>query len=51
MTRVPPTPDEIIAAFDGAAKHHATPNGAGDVAWRVWGEGPPLVLLHGGTGS
>jgi len=51
MTRVPPTPDEIIAALDGAAKHHATPNGAGDVAWRVWGEGPPLVLLHGGTGS
>jgi len=21
------------------------------MVWRVWGGGPPLVLLHGGTGS
>jgi pimeloyl-ACP methyl ester carboxylesterase len=24
---------------------------SGDVVWRIWGRGDPLVLLHGGTGS
>src|SRR4029077_14972180 len=28
-----------------------TPCGEGTMAWRVWGSGPPLVLLHGGYGS
>ena len=28
-----------------------TPCGDGDLIWRCWGAGPPLVLLHGGTGS
>ena len=28
-----------------------TPCGEGSMAWREWGEGPPLVLLHGGYGS
>jgi pimeloyl-ACP methyl ester carboxylesterase len=44
------TPD-IVAVLDRAATRHAVPNGVGNVIWRVWGEGPPLVLLHGGTGS
>jgi 2-hydroxy-6-oxonona-2,4-dienedioate hydrolase len=44
------TPD-IVATLDRACTRHAIPNGNGDVIWRVWGEGPPLVLLHGGTGS
>ncbi|HEY4405918.1 MAG TPA: alpha/beta fold hydrolase [Xanthobacteraceae bacterium] len=44
-------PAEIIAALDRTSVHRATPVGAGDVVWRVWGQGPPLVLLHGGTGS
>jgi pimeloyl-ACP methyl ester carboxylesterase len=30
---------------------HATPCGDGHVAWRTWGRGEPLVLLHGGSGS
>lgn len=28
-----------------------TPCGDGTMAWRVWGEGPPLIMLHGGAGS
>lgn len=28
-----------------------TPCGDGAMVWRVWGAGPPLVLLHGGYGS
>ncbi|MCU0946136.1 MAG: alpha/beta fold hydrolase, partial [Rubritepida sp.] len=34
-----------------AATRHETPCGDGHVVWRGWGEGPPLVLLHGGSGS
>jgi pimeloyl-ACP methyl ester carboxylesterase len=46
------TPVELIAALERAGTRRTTPHGAGDVVWRVWGEGrPPLVLLHGGTGS
>lgn len=28
-----------------------TPSGAGSLVWRVWGQGRPTVLLHGGSGS
>jgi pimeloyl-ACP methyl ester carboxylesterase len=45
------TPAEVIAALDRAGTRRTTPNGAGEVVWRVWGTGSPLVLLHGGTGS
>jgi 2-hydroxy-6-oxonona-2,4-dienedioate hydrolase len=51
MTISQPTPAEFIAALDRASTRRTTPNGAGDVVWRVWGKGTPLVLLHGGTGS
>ena len=37
-----------IAALEASATRHRT---AGDVVWREWGEGVPLVLLHGGSGS
>ena len=41
-------PAEFIAARERASTRHATEGG---VVWHVWGAGPPLVLLHGGTGS
>jgi pimeloyl-ACP methyl ester carboxylesterase len=51
MTISQPTPAEFIAALDRAGTRRTTPNGAGEVVWRTWGKGTPLVLLHGGTGS
>jgi len=40
-----------IDRLDSAAKRHHTPCGEGEVIWRSWGQGEPLVLLHGGSGS
>lgn len=33
------------------ATRHTTPCGDGDLVWHTWGDGEPLVLLHGGSGS
>jgi pimeloyl-ACP methyl ester carboxylesterase len=46
-----PAPAEFIAALDRASTRRTTLDGPAEVVWRLWGEGPPLVLLHGGTGS
>jgi pimeloyl-ACP methyl ester carboxylesterase len=46
-----PAPAEFVAVLDAAATRRTTSNGSGDVVWRIWGRGTPLVLLHGGTGS
>jgi pimeloyl-ACP methyl ester carboxylesterase len=45
------SPAEFIAALDRSSERRITPNGEGTVVWRLWGQGKPLVLLHGGTGS
>jgi pimeloyl-ACP methyl ester carboxylesterase len=38
--------------LDREARHFSTQAAPqGRVAWRSWGEGPPLVMLHGGAGS
>ena len=50
---------ELIAGLQARAERHATPlgsaSGTGDVVWHAWGDPrsaePPLVLLHGGSGS
>jgi 2-hydroxy-6-oxonona-2,4-dienedioate hydrolase len=46
--------EATVAFVDGVAaeaQRIETPCGAGTMVWRVWGGGPPLVLLHGGYGS
>ena len=49
-----PVPPEVLA-LRGQARRETTPSGDGDIVWHVWGapqDGlPPLVLLHGGSGS
>jgi 2-hydroxy-6-oxonona-2,4-dienedioate hydrolase len=51
MTVIESTPAEFLAALDRAGTRHTTSNGTGEVVWRIWGRGHPLMLLHGGTGS
>lgn len=45
------TPAEIVDTLARSARKVRTPCGEGTMVWRVWGSGPPLVLLHGGYGS
>jgi len=41
----------FVEGIAAEAERIETPCGDGGLAWRVWGSGPPLVLLHGGYGS
>lgn len=41
----------LVEGVAAEAKRVETPCGDGALVWRVWGSGPPLVLLHGGYGS
>lgn len=43
-------PAAVIHAIEAAASRHETPSGTGSMVWRRWGDGPPVVLLHGGAG-
>jgi pimeloyl-ACP methyl ester carboxylesterase len=51
-----PAPDELSAVLQ-AARRVLTPCGQGELVWHIWGgQGadaslPPLLLLHGGSGS
>ncbi len=40
-----------LAALEARARRVETPCGDGVMVWRVWGDGPPLVLGHGGQGA
>jgi pimeloyl-ACP methyl ester carboxylesterase len=45
-------PAALLADFESRALTLRTPcSDTGSMVWRVWGEGEPLVLLHGGFGS
>src|SRR5271169_3973091 len=46
--------EETMAFVKGVAaeaRRVETPCGDGHMIWHVWGDGPPLALLHGGYGS
>lgn len=45
------SPEDIVAAVDASAKHLVSESGGCEVIWRMWGEGRPVVLLHGNFGS
>ena len=40
-----------LHALESEAQKFETPCGSGTMIWRRWGEGEPVVLLHGGSGS
>ena len=42
---------DIVADLEREAKAFRTPCGEGDLVWRRWGAGEPVVLCHGGSGS
>jgi 2-hydroxy-6-oxonona-2,4-dienedioate hydrolase len=44
-------PRQAVAAIEGQARVIRTPCGEGEMTWRIWGRGRPIVLLHGGSGS
>ncbi|MDT7950046.1 MAG: alpha/beta fold hydrolase [Acetobacteraceae bacterium] len=39
------------SALEREARVARTACGTGEMVWRVWGDGAPLVLFHGGAGS
>jgi pimeloyl-ACP methyl ester carboxylesterase len=44
-------PHPSLRALAAQARRAETPCGSGSLVWRAWGEGPALVMLHGGSGS
>lgn len=45
------TPADFLGRLDAAARRVETPTGGGAMVWRFWGDGEPLVLLHGSFGA
>ena len=44
-------PRSHLARIESLGARVVTEMACGDMVWRVWGAGPPLVLLHGASGS
>jgi pimeloyl-ACP methyl ester carboxylesterase len=45
------SPADIVAAVAADAEVVRTPCGEGEMIWRRWGRGRPVILAHGGSGS
>src|SRR5438552_3230830 len=45
------TSADFVAHIESLGARAVIPCEAGAMVWRIWGEGPPLVLLHGASGS
>jgi pimeloyl-ACP methyl ester carboxylesterase len=45
------TAQAVLEHLDRTARHWETPCGEGTMAWRGWGSGPVVLLVHGGAGS
>jgi len=44
-------PTTFVATIEARSTRRHTRAGAGSMVWRAWGEGRPLLLLHGASGS
>lgn len=44
-------PLAAVRQLDAESRRSESPCGDGSMVWRSWGDGPALVLLHGGAGS
>jgi pimeloyl-ACP methyl ester carboxylesterase len=42
---------EALSALEKRSNRVETPCGDGTMVWHIWGDGPNLVLFHGGAGS
>jgi pimeloyl-ACP methyl ester carboxylesterase len=45
------TPGACLARIAGSAELRRVSFGAGEMVWRIWGEGRPVIFLHGGYGT
>jgi pimeloyl-ACP methyl ester carboxylesterase len=45
------TPAACLARIAGQGEVRRVSFGAGEMVWRIWGEGRPVIFLHGGYGT